>query len=76
MHLDILKRLIGKEIDVIIDRPIGTTHPKFKDTLYSVNYGYIDSVLGGDKEFHDAYILGLGTYSLHGEECKIQLEQQ
>lgn len=58
MHLDILKRLIGKEIDVIIDRPIGTTHPKFKDTLYPVNYGYIDSVLGGDKEFQKAYILG------------------
>ncbi len=58
MHLDILKRLIGKEIDIIIDRPIGTTHPKFKDTLYPVNYGYIDSVLGGDNEFQDAYILG------------------
>lgn len=60
MHLDILKRLIGKEIDIIVDRPIGTTRQKFKDTLYPVNYGYIDGFLGGDKEFQDAYILKIG----------------
>ena len=61
MNLDILKRLIGKEIDVIVDRPIGTTHPKYKDTLYSVNYGYIDGFYGGDNEFQDVYILGENT---------------
>ena len=58
MDIDILKGLIGKEIDVIIDRPIGTTHPKYKDMIYSVNYGYIDGFYGGDNEYQDVYILG------------------
>ena len=50
MDTGILKGLIGKEIDVIIDRPIGTTHPKYKDMIYLVNYGYIDGFYGGDNE--------------------------
>ena len=58
MDTGILKGLIGKEIDVIIDRPIGTTHPKYKDMIYLVNYGYIDSFYGGDNEYQDVYILG------------------
>ena len=51
MDIDILKGLIGKEIDVTIDRPIGTTHPKYKDMIYLVNYGYIDGFYGGDNEY-------------------------
>ena len=58
MDTGILKGLIGKEIDVIIDRPIGTTHPKYKDMIYLVNYGYIDGFYGGDNEYQDVYILG------------------
>lgn len=57
MDIDILKGLIGKEIDVIIDRPIGTTYPKYKDMIFSVNYGYIDGFYGGDNEYQDVYIL-------------------
>ncbi len=58
MDIDILKGLIGKYIDVTIDRPIGTTHPKYKDMIYLVNYGYIDGFYGGDNEYQDVYILG------------------
>ena len=68
MDTGILKGLIGKEIDVIIDRPIGTTHPKYKDMVYLVNYGYIDGFYGGDNEYQDVYILGedkpLSNYKL------------
>lgn len=41
MDTDILKGLIRKEIDAIIDQSIGTTHPKYKEMIYSVNYGYL-----------------------------------
>lgn len=58
MDIDILKGLIRKEIDVIIDLPIGTTHPKYKEMIYSVNYGYIDGLYGGDNEYQVMYILG------------------
>lgn len=53
MDTDILKGLIRKEIDAIIDRSIGTTHPKYKDMIYLVNYGYIDGFYGGDNEYQD-----------------------
>lgn len=50
---------IGREVHVVIDRPIGYLHRKEKYTLsYPVNYGYIPGVLGGDGEELDVYVLG------------------
>ena len=51
--------LIGNIVKVIVDRPLGTYHPKHKDIYYSVNYGYIPDVLAPDGEEQDAYILGI-----------------
>ncbi len=48
-----------REVQVTVDRPIGTRHPKFEDTVYSLNYGYIDGVIGGDGEEQDVYIYGV-----------------
>lgn len=50
---------LGKEVKVIIDRPIGSTHPEHNDLIYKVNYGYIEDVMGKDDEEQDAYILGV-----------------
>ena len=51
--------MIGSIVRVIVDRPLGTFHPKHKDICYSVNYGYIPDVLAPDGEEQDAYILGI-----------------
>ena len=51
--------MIGKKVKVIIDRPLGTYHPKHKDIFYSVNYGYIEGVIAPDGEEQDAYVLGV-----------------
>ena len=48
------------KIKVIIDRPLGTYHPKHKDIFYTVNYGYIEDIIAPDGEEQDAYILGVG----------------
>ena len=37
-----------KMVDVIIDRPIGSVHPKYEDMIYPLNYGFIPNVFGGD----------------------------
>ena len=52
--------MIGKIVQVTIDRPLGTYHPKHKDLLYPVNYGYIPGVFAADGEEQDAYVLGVG----------------
>ncbi|MGM9644998.1 MAG: inorganic pyrophosphatase [Eubacteriales bacterium] len=51
--------MIGKTIKVIVDRPLGTYHPKHSDIYYSVNYGYIPEIIAPDGEEQDAYILGV-----------------
>ena len=51
--------MIGSIVRVIVDRPIGSFHPKHKDIFYSVNYGYIPNILAPDGEEQDAYILGI-----------------
>ena len=51
--------MIGSIVKVIVDRPLGSFHPKHKDIYYSVNYGYIPDVLAPDGEEQDAYILGI-----------------
>lgn len=49
---------IGKKVQITIDRPIWSTHPKY-GYLYEVNYGYIDGTRAPDDEGIDAYILGI-----------------
>ncbi|MGN1344245.1 MAG: hypothetical protein ACI4U3_06675 [Traorella sp.] len=56
---DFLKTLIGKEVDIIIDRPIGSTHPAYSDMIYPINYGYVDHIMALDHEKQDAYVLGV-----------------
>ena len=51
--------MIGKSVKVIVDRPLGTYHPKHPDIYYTVNYGYIEGVIAADGEEQDAYILGV-----------------
>ena len=51
--------MLGKIVKVIVDRPIGSVHPKYNDLIYSVNYGYVPGVLAPDGEEQDAYILGV-----------------
>lgn len=51
--------MLGKIVKVIVDRPLGTYHPKHNDIYYSLNYGYIEGVIAPDGEEQDAYILGV-----------------
>ncbi len=51
--------MIGSTVRVIVDRPLGTFHPKHKNIYYSVNYGYIPDILAPDGKEQDAYILGV-----------------
>jgi len=54
-----MARIIGETYKVIIDRPIGSTHPDYPDIVYQVNYGYIEGILAADGEQQDAYVLGV-----------------
>ena len=49
---------IGKIIDIKIDRPFGSKHPKH-GFIYPVNYGYVPNTISDDGEELDAYLLGV-----------------
>ena len=50
---------LGKTVTILIDRPVGSVHPKHDDIIYPINYGFIPGVLGGDGEELDVYLLGV-----------------
>lgn len=52
------KNYIGKMVEVEVDRPIFSKHPKH-GFEYEVNYGFIPNTISGDGEELDAYILGV-----------------
>ena len=49
---------IGRIIDIKIDRPLGSKHPKH-GFIYPVNYGYVPNTISGDGEELDCYVLGI-----------------
>lgn len=51
------KSVIGREVEVTMDRPIGAEHPKHPGVFYPINYGYIENLMGGDGEEQDVYVL-------------------
>ena len=56
----LIRKYLGKTVDIVIDRPIGFHHvTKGVHLHYTVNYGYLPGVLGGDGEEQDVYVLGV-----------------
>lgn len=56
--MNLKNQYINKEVTVIMDRQLGTKHPKH-GFVYSLNYGYIPGTTSGDGEEIDAYVVGI-----------------
>ena len=52
------KDFLGKKVKVVMDRPMGSKHPK-SNFIYPINYGYVPNTISGDGEELDAYIVGI-----------------
>lgn len=56
----LIQQYLGKTVTVTIDRPIGFHHvTKGIHLYYTVNYGFLPGVPGGDGEEQDVYVLGV-----------------
>ncbi|MEN8252023.1 MAG: inorganic diphosphatase [Patescibacteria group bacterium] len=51
-------QFVGENVQVVMDRPAGSKHPKF-GWKYEVNYGYVPGTEAPDGEGIDAYVLGV-----------------
>lgn len=57
---NLIQAFLGKTVTVVIDRPIGFHHvTKGIHLDYTVNYGFLPGVTGGDGEEQDVYVLGV-----------------
>lgn len=52
------KDFLGKKVKVVMDRQMGSKHPKW-NFIYPINYGYVPNTISGDGEELDAYIVGI-----------------
>ena len=50
---------LGRSVTVLIDRPLGSAHPRHPDMIYPVNYGFIPNTVSGDGAEIDCYVLGI-----------------
>lgn len=56
----LIRDYLGSVVTVEIDRPVGFHHvTKGIHLDYTVNYGFLPGVIGGDGEEQDVYILGI-----------------
>ena len=53
-----LTPFLGQRVRVVVDRPLGSVHPRHPDLIYPVNYGEVPGTLSGDGHPVDAYLLG------------------
>ena len=51
--------MIGDIVKVIVDRPLGSQHPQYKEIYYPINNGFVEGIMAEDEEEQDAYILGV-----------------
>ena len=40
-----MKKIIGTIVSGVVDRPLGSHHPKHTHIIYPINYGYVEGVL-------------------------------
>ncbi len=55
--MDYSKPFLGKIVQVEVDRPLGSKHPKH-GYIYPINYGFVPNTLAPDGAELDVYILG------------------
>ncbi|MES2225287.1 MAG: inorganic diphosphatase [Patescibacteria group bacterium] len=55
---ELAKEYLGKEVEVVMDRTLGSKHPKH-GFVYKANYGFIEGIKAPDGEDLDAYYLGV-----------------
>ena len=59
--------------NIIIDRPKGSTHPKYPDCRYEVDYGYIENTTSMDGGGIDVWLGSLPDRKVNAIICTVDL---
>ena len=59
--------------ELVIDRPIGTPHPSFPNSIYPLDYGYLKGTMGGDGDGVDVWKGSLDTGKVQASIVTVDL---
>ena len=62
---------LGKRVNVVIDRPRGSAHPRDPKLIYPLNYGYVPGTIAGDGAAKGVYVLGIDEPRERIENLKV-----
>ena len=66
---NVLDSLVSNSV-IIIDRPKGSTHPKYADFTYEIDYGYLSDTTSLDNEGIDS------AQKINGIICTVDLKKK
>lgn len=58
--------LLLQEHTIVIDRPKGSAHPRYPETIYPLDYGYLENTSSADGEGVDVWLGSLPEKTLTG----------
>lgn len=67
-----LQRLVETS-KIVLDRPAGSTHPRYPDGTYPVNYGYLHGTTSLDAGGVDIWVGSQGQHQVVGVLCTVDL---
>jgi inorganic pyrophosphatase len=59
-----------------IDRPKGSTHPRYPAFIYPLDYGYLAGTRSGDGDGIDVWLGSLPERTVTGVICSVEVEQR
>jgi len=60
---------LAKTNHIVIDRPKGSTHPRYPEVIYPLDYGYLENTKASDGGGIDVWLGSLETKMLTGILC-------
>ncbi|WP_414518697.1 Inorganic pyrophosphatase [Nostoc sp. PCC 9305] len=70
-----LDRLVALS-NLKIDRPKGTSHPRYPSFVYPLDYGYLENTRSGDGANIDVWIGSLSSQKVTAVICSVDLEKR
>lgn len=59
--------------EIVIDRPRGSTHPRYPHIIYEVDYGYLDGTSSADGDGIDVWLGSMGGKTPDAVICIVDL---
>ena len=61
--------------EIVIDRPRGSSHPRFPEIIYTIDYGYLDGTTSNDGEGVDVWLGTDPAGRLDAVICTVDLDR-